>query len=333
MAIFKRKRDASPPETPEAAAEEPEPGQPEQVPSEADAEASVGISVSSYDGFGARQPSSAPTPPRTRLGPELAPPPSETIPGLRDNVLLRDALAQLPAEPNGRQLIAVARNLLQGHLFLRVKGDARALLAAGKELPLAVATKDDQQFMIVYSSGAAIRASVAADGDAETSAMGQPVLTVLRYALAGAYAGIVIDPASSPASAIYPRAFVERTVEEADPQLELKTLLSAQRTAETAAQVVDALGRAKLWLAVGTTADGRPGIAEARSNDGGRYLEAYSHPLEVMAMGRSDRAAPVTGQQLAAALRADARLSGVIIDAAGPWMRLSRDELAPLFAG
>ena len=67
-----------------------------------------------------------------------APAATETVPGLRDNVLLREALAALPATPDAADLLDVARQLLQGHLFLRVKGDARALLAEGKDLPLGV---------------------------------------------------------------------------------------------------------------------------------------------------------------------------------------------------
>ena len=40
----------------------------------------------------------------------------------------------------------------------------------------------------------------------------------------------------------------------------------------------------------------------------------------------------MTAPQLAAALRADAELGGVIVDPGGPWIRLSRADLAPLLA-
>lgn len=336
MAIFKRKRDANP----DAHAEQPAVPEPAEATAADEAAASVGISVSSYGGFGAAAaaPPAASAPQATAhsgtaLGPELAPAPTETTPGLRDNVLLREALAELPAEPSNEDLVAVARTLLQGHLFLRIKGDARTLLSEGKELPLAVANKDDDQYVLAYSSGAALRASVQVDGDTETSAMGQPVLTVLRYVLAGPYSGIIIDPASAPARALYGRALLERLVEAADPQLEIKTLLAGDRTPETSARVGQALARAKFWLAVKTSADGRPGVAEARSDDGSRYIEVYSHPIEVLAMGRGDQPAPMTAEQLAAALRADASLTGVVVDPPGPWIRLTRDDLAPLLSG
>ncbi|GAA2003121.1 SseB family protein [Microbacterium ulmi] len=337
MAIFKRRRDASP-DAPTAEPTEPVAAPDEEIaaPDTTAAAASVGISVSSFGGFGSSgapdgsPPAEQTARPITNLGPELAPPATETVPGLRDNVLLREALAALPDEPTNQQLAGVARHLLQGHVFLRVRGDARALLSEGKELPLAIGTKDDQHYVFVYSSGAALNASVQHDGATDTSAMGQPVLTVLRYVLAGPYAGIMVDPASGSARAVYTRALIERMVAEADPELEIKTILSEERTPETAARVADALTRARFWLAANTAPGGGFGIAEARSPEGERLIELYSHPIEIVAMGRGDQPAPMTAAQLAAALRSDEGIAGVIVDAAGPWIRLTRDDLAPV---
>ena len=87
----------------------------------------------------------------------------------------------------------------------------------------------------------------------------------------------------------------------------------------------------RLW-AVGQAEGGVPGLAEGRLPDGTRYLEVYSHPLEVAVTGRGDNAAPLTGAQLAKALTTDAGLSGVVVDPAGPWIRLTRQDLEPLLA-
>ena len=189
-----------------------------------------------------------------------APAATETIPGLRDNVVLREALAALPATPDAADLLEVARQLMQGHLFLRVKGDARALLAEGKDLPLGVAQVNGKQFVLAYSSGAALRESIQADRETDTSAMGQPVLAVLRYALAGTYAGMVIDNSSAPARAVLPRELLEKLVDQADPSLEVKTLLSGDRTPATAAAVGEALTRVKFWVAVNRSPEGRFGV-------------------------------------------------------------------------
>lgn len=340
MAIFKRKRDsetdAEAPETPET----PEAAEPADAVT-GDPAASVGISVSTFGGFGAGSgtvTSTAPPPaPETptnpwQPGPELPPPATETIPGLRDNALLADALAALSEKPDNTELAAVARAVLQGHLFLRAKGDARALLSEGKQLPLAVANINDKQYVLAYSGGAAIRASILADGDSETSAVGQPTMAVIRHALAGDYAGIILDPASGSARAVLARALLERLVADADPRLEIKTLLSTERTPETAAKIAEALTRSKFWIGIGTAPDGKPGVAEARTGDGARLLQLFSHPFEAIALGRGDRPAPLTPEQLAATLRNDPALAGVVIDAAGPWIRLTREDLAPVLA-
>ena len=316
---------------------------------EAEAAASVSISVSSFGGLGVSPATSQPAEPREPQTGETVPPApkprvgarewmrtapeqTETVPGLRDNVLLRAALGRMGDAPASQALLDVTRQLLQGHVFLRVKGDARALLAEGKGLPLAIANSGDRTFALVYSSGAALQASVKADRDAETSAMGQPVLTVLRHALASSYDGIIIDPASAPSRAVLPKELLQRAVEQADPQLTVKTLLAAERTPEIDAKVAEALTRVPLWVAVGVSDIGTPGIAEGRDAEGRRFLEVYSHPLEVAVMGRGDNAGPITPAQLARALRTDQGLTGLLVDPAGPWIRLGRDDLAPLLA-
>lgn len=295
----------------------------------------VGISVSSYQGLGSTAPEPAPpvhTPHPRTLGPAEAPASTETIPGLRDNVVLREALSSLPPQPQAPDLLEIARQLMQGHLFLRVKGDARALLAEGKDLPLGVAAVGGKQFVLAYSSGSALRQSIAADGETDTSAMGQPVLAVVRYVLAGPYAGLIIDNSSAPARAVLPRELLEKLLDQADPSLEVKTLLSGDRTDATASAVADALTRVKFWVAVNRSEEGRFGVAEARTADGARLIELYSHPLEVASLQRGDQAAPMTAPQLAGALRADEGIGGVIVDPGGPWIRLSRADLAPLLA-
>lgn len=316
------------PATQDAAADTEQPG--EAVPQ-------VGISVSTYGKPPAAPPAAQPaTPaaPRPRSqAPELPPAPTETLPGLRDNALVAKTLANLPDSPDGVDLMNVARQLLQGHLFLRVQGDARSLIAEGKNLPLAVATINDKRFALAYSNGAALQASVRADGDTSTSAMGQPVLAVIRHVLSAKYDGLILDHASAPARAVLPTALLTKMVETFDEQLTIKTLLAGERTPETAARVAEALTHAPLWVAVNRAGeDGPIGVAESRQADGSRYLEVYSHPLEVVAGGRGDQAAPITAAQLAKSLFSDERLTGIVVDPRGPWLRLRRDDLAPLLA-
>lgn len=299
----------------------------------------VGISMSSFRGVGAgpENPSAPPLsarPSARQPGPMEAPEAPETVQGLRDNALLGIALAEIKDQPEPAQLLNVARQLLQGHVFLRVKGDARALLAEGKDLPLAVANRGDEQLVLAYSGGMALRASVEADGDHDTSAMGQPVMALLQHVLGGSYAGIVLDPASGDNRAVLPKALLERMVAEVDPELRIKTALCETRDETTASTIVDAIvAEAPMWIAVAQTEEGGPvGVAESRSAGGERYLEVFTHPLELLALGRGDQPLPVKPLQLAKALAGDAELTGVLIDPAGPWIRLTRDELAPVIA-
>jgi hypothetical protein len=308
---------------------------PGHVDTTADA-ASVGISVSAYRGVGAPAPRPAPqaapqAPPQPSRAParETAPPSTETLPGLRDNVLLAEALSALDNPPTPPQILEVARQLLQGQLILRVKGDARSLLAQGAQPPLAVATLGDETFVLVFSGGSALSESVKRDGDTDTSAMGQSALAILRYVLAGPHAGIVIDPASAPRSAVLRRPMLEKIFEGIDPELTIKSLLVSERTQATAAGVAEALARVQFWVAVRRVGESdRLGVAEARTREGERYLEVYSHPLEVVALGRGDQPAPMTGEQLGKALASDPELTGVLVDPAGPWIKLARTDLA-----
>ncbi|WP_438353685.1 SseB family protein [Microbacterium sp. CJ88] len=365
MGIFSRSKRSAPAESADAAAAPIDEEADASTPPDGEADASatagssdveavaapavgVGISVSTFRGVGAAAgeatPVAAPdgsaggtgipsavSAPRVRP-PAEAPEAREGVSGLRDNGLLRAALASLPDDPAPDEILGVARQLLQGHVFLRVRGDARTLLSRGEDLPLLVASQGDLRYVLVYSGGEALQASVRDDGDTETSAMAQPVTAVLQHVLAGPYAGIVLDHSSAPARLVLPRDLLEKALADTSPELTVKSLLSAPRTDATAAEIVAALPEAPLWIAANKTPDGQVGIAEARSPEGDRFLEVFSHPLEVFAMGRKDQPVTLTVSQLAAAVASDEELSGVLLDPAGPWIQLSRSDLASILA-
>jgi len=352
MALFSRRgkrSDATPTPDETDAAPSAEPADADAAAASAEPVPEVNISVSSFGGLGAGAPTApaAPVaeeppvvdaPPVTRPRPPAeAPEQTDTVPGLRDNVLLREALKTLGDDPTPTELLRVGRQVLQNHLFLRVKGDARTLLSEGKELPLAVLRNGDDQWVLAFSSGEALQRAFQEDGDTDTSAMGQPVMAVLSHVLAGSYAGLIIDPSSAPARLMLPRDLIERMVQQADPKLALKALLAAPRTPETPGEIARAMIDAPLFVAVNKaepdgSGEERLGVAETRDANGGRILELYTHPLEVVAMGREDQPMPFTAKQLAGALAENHGLSGVLLDAAGPWILLDREALAPVLA-
>lgn len=270
--------------------------------------------------------------PRLPLAPALPPEQKHTVEGLADNVLLREALAQLEEGATNDQLLGVMRQSLQGNLYLRVHGDAREQINAGKPLSVSVIRDGDRSFMLAYSSGAALRASVqGAEDAAATSAIAQPVAAVYRQVVSGGFTGIIIDNSSAPHRAVFPTELLQKALEQGDDDTTIKTLLAAPRDQDTPARVAEALAKTRTWVAVNEGGNGQPvGIAEARTTDGRRFLQVFSHPLEVVVLGRKDKPMPFTPEQLAKVLSSHSEIAGVMVDIAGPSIAVERADLAPV---
>lgn len=287
----------------------------------------VGISVSTYG-----QPLGASSPtPEAPTG--EAPTPAEDSSGIADNELLRGTLSAMEAEPTPQDVMHVMRQSLQGTLYVRARGDAGALIEAGEEITLAVSSIGEDRFLIVFSGPSALREAIEADGNHDTSAIGQPSGTILANVLEGPYAGLMLDHATEGARIILPRQLIEKAMDEAGPDFVVKNLLTRTRSEDTASQIVAALLEQKFWVAAGQPDDsGEFGIAESRDGEGARHVELFSHPLEVVAMGRGDSPIPLTAEQLGGILASDEGISGLVVDPAGPWIQLSRADLAPIIA-
>lgn len=327
----------------------------------AEAAPTIGISVQAFRGVGAQAgpavslpaedpaPTTgafgAPVPPasappvveaaperRLPLASPMPPEQTETVAGMKDNVLLREALAEIEQGASNEQLLGVLRQALQGHLYIRVNGDARAQISEGKPLSVAVVRDGERQFMLAFSSAAAVRDSVQLEKDpTATSAVAQPVTSVLQQVVAGDFAGLIVDNASAPHRVVFPAELLEKTLEQADVEMTVKSLVAAPRAQDTAAKVGEALATKRMWVAVNEgTGTGQPGIAEAQTTDGRRFLQLFTHPLEVIALGRNDRPLPFDPEQLAKLLSSHSEMAGVIIDSAGPTLVVERDALAPV---
>lgn len=293
----------------------------------------------------APSPQAAPTPKPAAvrelpLAPAAPPARLETIKGLRDNAVLRDALAAMPEKPTPAQLLGVARQLMQGHLFLRVAGDVREQVDENGKATLqyGVATAGEKNYMLVYSSGKALSEAVKADGNEKTSAVAQPVPLILAHMIERGFDGLIIDGASGKSRIVLPREVIERAHKQADPRMRVKSALAQPRDAETPKRIAKILAeQPPLWVAVGSSpGDGegeqKMGIAEARLVDGTRLLQVYSHPLEIVAQGRTERAMPFGADKIAKVLRDHEDVGGILIDPAGPLMTLTREELEPIMA-
>ncbi|MGI6879769.1 SseB family protein [Microbacterium sp. gxy059] len=317
------------------------PGERPATPQKADPAAGPHSTTRRPDGAPAPAPTPpedapAPAPRELPLAPAAPPQDLETVKGLRDNALLRDALQALPETPTPQQLLGVARQMLQGHVYLRVAGDVREQVVDGRAtLTFGVAKTGDKSYMMVFSSGRALREAVKADGDEKTSAVAQPVATIVQHMVDNGFDGIIVDNASAPKRIVLPREMLEKAMSQADPGLRLKTLIAQPRDTETPGKVAALLAeRPPLWVAVGTSSsdDQKMGIAEARLANGTRLLQVFSHPLEVVATGREERALPFGVEKIAKVLVDHPAIGGLLIDPAGPLMTLTREELEPVIA-
>lgn len=335
----------------------------ESTAEEAAAVPAVNISVQAFRGVGAEAgpqvslpdpdavpasrpaPAAAPTAPKTPaarpvvpekrvlpLAPALPPEQTESVPGMKDNVLLRTALAEIEAGATNEQLLGVLRQMLQGHLYLRVHGDARTQISEGKPLSIAVVRDGERSYMLAFSSAVAVRDSVQRETEpTATSAVAQPVTAVLQQVVAGGFSGIILDNASGAHRAVFPIEILTKALEQADEAMTIKALLAAPREQDTAHKVGEALATTKVWVAVNDgSGSGQVGIAEAQTADGKRYLQVFTHPLEIVALGRGDKPMPFEPAQLGKTLAAHTALEGVLVDAAGPSIMVPRDALAPV---
>ncbi|MFF1540861.1 SseB family protein [Microbacterium sp. NPDC058269] len=329
---------------------------------------SIGISVQAFRGVGAEAgpevalpaaeglpasdaqpvaaaPAAPPTPPRPAAQPEtpqerrlplasaLPPEQTETVAGMKDNVLLREALTEIETGATNDQLLGVMRQALQGHLYIRVNGDARAQISEGKALSVAVVRdSEDRQFMLAFSSARAVRDSVQLEADpSATSAVAQPVTSVLQQVVSGDFAGLIVDNASAPHRVVFPTELLQKTLEQADVDMTVKSILAAPREQDSVFKVGEALATTRMWVAVNDGSGGGPvGIAEAQTTDGRRFLQLFSHPLEVIALGRGDRPLPFAPEQLAKVLTSHTDIAGVIVDSAGPSIVVERNALTPV---
>jgi len=126
---------------------------------------------------------------------------------------------------------------------------------------------------------------------------------------------------------------LQKALEQADRNMTIKTLLAAPREQDSPRKVGDALATTKMWVAVNDGGEkGQVGIAEAHTADGRRFLQVFSHPLEIVALGRGDKPMPFEPEQLAQVLSGHHALAGVIVDSAGPSLVVERAALGAVLA-
>jgi hypothetical protein len=152
---------------------------------------------------------------------------------------------------------------------------------------------------------------------------------VYQQVVNGGFTGIIIDNSSVPHRVVFPTELLQRALEQGDTEMSVKTLLAAPRDEQTPVRVAEALAKTRSWVAINDGSNGQPvGIAEAHTTDGRRFLQLFSHPLEVVVLGRNDQPMPFEPEQLAKVLSEHDEIAGVLVDIAGPSIAIEREDLS-----
>lgn len=264
-----------------------------------------------------------------------APPQAPAAPVEPDsNVDLAQALTALAEGGDERAMMHVLRQSIQGKLLLSTSldGVSDEDKAAGR-IPLGVhRDAEGAVFLLAFTSSRELEKTRTADGPVTGVAV--DAVWALRQASGEGYAGIVLNPADGKASAVVPKTLIVRLFGDGRNNDLAKQALAQPREPDALQQLVAALAAHGGFVAgrAEVDEDGNRktvGIAETRLGER-RLLEVFTSPIEIAALGRGDDAYPVTAAELAAALRSDEGITGIIVNPAAPWLDVDRAQLAPL---
>lgn len=330
MALFsKRKAPDARSDAPEAAPSVPD----TEVPPEAsEAVPHVSISVTSV-ASAARTPEAPVSVPAAPAPPVAAPAPAAE-PGA--NVDLAQALTALAEGADERAMLHVLRQSIQGKLLLSTSLDGVTPedQAAGR-VPLGVhRDPEGAVYLLAFTSRSELEKTRTVEGPVTGVLVDS--IWALRQAAGEGYAGIVLNPADGTASAVVPKTLIARLFGDGRNNDVAKEALAQPRDADALEQLVAALAAHGGFVAGRAEVDEEGnrksiGIAETRLGER-RMLEVFTSPIEIAALGRGDDAYPVTAAELAAALRSDEGITGIIVNPAAPWLDVDRAQLGPLLA-
>lgn len=330
MALFSKRN--APDARSEAAEAAPSVSDAETAPEPAEAVPHVPISVTTV--------SSAARTPDAPVSVAAAPAAPADAPGLPAepdaNVDLAQALKALAEGADERAMLHVLRQSIQGKLLLSTSldGVSEKDKAAGR-VPLGVhRDPEGAVYLLAFTSRMELEKTRTAEGP--VTGVSVSAVWALRQADGEGYAGIVLNPADGTASAVVPKTLIARLLGDGRNNDLAKDALSQPREADALQRLVEALAAHGGFVAgrAEVDEDGNRksvGIAETRLGDR-RMLEVFTAPIEIAALGRGDDAYPVTAAELAAALRSDEGITGIIVNPAAPWLDVDRAQLGPLLA-
>lgn len=249
-----------------------------------------------------------------------------------DNARLRRAIAAFGADASEQTMIEVLRASLVGQLLLDVTG-ADVELEDGRPKPGAELRltgrvgPDGAPAMLAYTSDAEVARMH--PGATQHRSLAQPAGAVLEMAKRQGAGWLYIDPADET---------VALGAKDLDFALRhprndrLSRAIGAGEAGGSRAAIVAALRADGPLLLAGELAEGqlrdeKPRLRMTKRPDGSMSLLAFTSAPEIAARNPQDGVIPTTTAAVLEQLRGSSTFASLVINPAGPWVEIMRDEL------
>jgi SseB protein N-terminal domain len=246
---------------------------------------------------------------------------------LVDNMTVRRAVAQFAAQPGQRGALEVLRMCMYGELLLDITGSdafTRGPFAQGSRLQIRTGTgPDGGSALFAFTHNNEIGRLY--PPDTQTQSLVTPAIGALELARSQGDAWLYIDPAG-PTCALS-AAEVDFALRNPNNQA-LKTALDDYVAGRIGRAVVVAVLRqdGPLLLAADDSSSGQGAVRTITHPDGTSSIFGFTSAPEVVAFRPADAVMSLTTQEVLNMARGQGH-SGVVINAAGPSIRISGAEI------
>lgn len=250
-----------------------------------------------------------------------------------DNARLRRAIAAFGADANDRTRLGVLRAALVGDLLLDITGSEVELVDGQPEPGTHVAVSsrigpDGATAMLAFTSEAQLR-RMHPEG-ASIRSLRQPAAAVLEMAKRQRAGWLFIDPADE--TVALSAQDVDYALRHPRNDRLSRAIEAGERGGSREAIVAALRGDGPLLLAgelrEGQSREEKPRLRMTKRPDGSMSLLAFTSAPEIAARNAQDGVIATTTAQVLEQLRGSSTFASLVINPAGPWVEVRRDELA-----
>ncbi len=248
---------------------------------------------------------------------------------LVDNAPLRYAIAQFAETSEQSAYLEVVRNILHGALLLDTTGSEIAMtedgasIAAGSTFAFREGTGPDGERALFAFTRQAEVAKMHEDEPAAVQTLAQPAAATLAFALEHGYTWLYLDPAGPTCGVKLADIQFALKTERNDA---VKTALDTDGPTWKKNAVIDALALGgKLLYAVNQTPEGVQ-VRTSTNPEGQSVALAFTSAAEVVVRSTADSWAAIDVSRIVSDALGE-HFSGLVINPAGPWVELGRDDL------